>query len=379
MRRATAGAVALAFVALLLGCSSSNGGLPAATTFEEATERGPLAVGVTTLELVDPSRPTEANREYPGADERRFTVEVWYPADAEPAAAEARDAPLDTREAPYPLIIFAHGLSSGRLQSTSYTQHLASHGYVIVSPDFPLSGLRSPGGPRLAAVINQPGDVSFLIDRFLELSETSGDRFEGALDAEVIGVTGHSLGGLTTLLTVYGDSRDDRVKAALPIAAPACFLGDDIADEAAVPILVLGASEDLLVNRASARHGYDVANAPRYLVELQGADHVRFADLELTDAEVLAVLPREGLGGGSIAQDAAQVAGATGGNAARCLASPPPAGVQSLSSDRQRALLRAFATPFFDAYLRDQDAAKEFLERELPGLVSEAAVETDPP
>ncbi len=367
----------LAFVAVLLlgACaSSSREPAPGASTLEAATGRGAFGVGVTTFELVDTSRPTEASGEVPGTPERKLVVEVWYPAAPSDAEPEERDAPLELRGAPYPLIVFAHGLSSFRRQSASYTQHLASHGYIVAAPDFPLSNLGTPGGPRLAAVLEQPEDVSFLIDRLLEFNDTDGHLLHGAIDADAIGLTGHSLGALTTLLTVYGPSRDPRVTAALAIASPGCFLTDDIAGDASVPLLVLGGSRDLLTPPASNRRAYEVANSPRYLVEIAGADHTRFADVDLDDTAVLN-LALPALRASALATDATTVSQALGGDTGACQRDTAPSTDELLAPERQRELLRAFATPFFDAYLRGSDEAGAFLRDELPSLVPAARAE----
>lgn len=364
----------LMLAALLVACTSGQqDAAPVVTTLEAAASRGPFGVGVTTLELVDPTRPTEPNRDFEGASERRFTVEVWYPTGPSAEEPEDRDAALDQSQAPYPLIVFAHGLGGNRRQSPSYTQHLASHGYVVASPDFPLSNLGAPGGPRLAAVIHQPADVAFLIDSLLDPSDQEDHLLAGAIDGGAIGVTGHSLGGLTSLLTVYGPARDERVRTVLPIAAPGCFLTPEMVGDVDVPIMVVGGSRDLIVNPASIRQAYNVAQPPRYYVELMGADHTRFADVALEDEAVLALLP--GLLGGNVVEDATTVARRLGGRLEACSDGREIGDEALLTAERQRELLRAFATPFFDAYLRGSDAARDFLEDELPGLVPEARVE----
>jgi predicted dienelactone hydrolase len=131
--------------------------------------------------------------------------------------------------------------------------------------------MSAPGGPRLSDVLNQPGDVSFLIDSFLGFSHQTGHQLEGAIDEEAIGLSGHSLGGLTTLLTAFGPRRDPRVKAALPIAGPACLVGATAYDTPAVPLLVLGGSEDRIVAWDSVRAAYDMAQPPRYLLAILAA------------------------------------------------------------------------------------------------------------
>ena len=371
--------VVLLGAALLGACGSSvqEPKVPAATTLEAAMSRGPFGAGVTTLELVDTTRPTEPNRDYEGAAVRTMLVEVWYPAGFAAGEPEERDAALDASGAPYPLIVFAHGLGGGRRQSVSYTQHLASHGYIVVAPDFPLSNLGAPGGARLAAVLNQPGDVSFLIDSFLAFGVQEGHLLENAIAEEEIGVTGHSLGALTTLLTIYGPARDPRVRAALPIASPGCLLGDGIAGDASVPMLALGGSRDLLTRPIGNRRAYDLANPPRYFVELAGADHTRFADVSLRDEELLSLEIFQNIRGEDRIDDEARVLEASGADSGPC---PPPGGGsddQLLSAERQRELLRTFATPFFDAYLRGSDGAKVFLQSELSDLLPEVRFEFD--
>ncbi len=362
--------------ALLASCSSSpQPQVPGASTLAEASGRGSFGVGVTTMEFVDTSRPLEAQGDFVGAAERPLTVEVWYPSYPSAASPEERDAPLDASGAPYPLVFFSHGFSSFARQSASFTQHLASHGYIVVAPTFPLSNINAPGRPHIDAVLNQPGDISFLIDSFASPTQGDAGFFKDAINFDAIGVTGHSLGGLTALLTAFGPERDGRVKAVAPIAAPACFIARDTVAGQSLPLLVLGGSLDRIVGRASIRNAYDVANAPRYFVELAGADHTRFADIDIDDRQLQAALP--GIFGDDVASDAQDIAEATGAEAAGCAGDDTKSDDGLLPADRQRELLRIFATPFFDAYLKGSAEAEAFLQDELPGLVPEASVEID--
>ncbi len=365
--------VALLTALALAACGKDDNGpgVPAATTLEAATSRGPFGVGVTTITVVDPSRPTQANGDYAGAPDRTLVLEVWYPADPASETPEARDAPLDREGAPYPLIVFAHGYSSGRRQSSSYTQHLASHGYVVAAPDFPLTNGGAPGGPRFIDLLNQPGDVSFIIDRFLAFNEEEGNFFEGAIDGESIGLTGHSLGGFTTLLAVYGSDREERLDAALPLSASGCFLTEDMTEGVAVPIMLLTGSEDLIVPAAGNRRAYDMANPPRYWTELVGGNHIRFADVDAEDTLAAAALERIRSSIGQ-SEDVGVVLSGALGDFASCAERPEPSGAPTVNLDEQQRLLRAFATPFFDAYLRGSDEAREFLQEDLPASVGDA-------
>jgi predicted dienelactone hydrolase len=314
--------------------------------------------------MVDTSRPTAANGTFPGSDERRMTVEIWYPAVADGSNPDGRDVRLDSSAAPYPLIIFAHGYTASRVQSTSYTRHLASHGYVVAAPDFPLTSSSAPGGPQFTDLVNQPRDVSFLIDQMLAFSADSANRLTGGIDGEHIGLTGHSLGGFTTLLAMYGPDADPRIDAALPLSASGCFMTETTVGDKDVPIMLMTGSEDLLVAPAGNRRAYDLANAPRYWVQLNGGGHVRFADADIDDelvaGRVLARLRSE------------PATGAAAEGLAACTQAPAPSGAEKISLARQQELLRTFATPFFDAYLRESESAKRFLQDQLPELTSSA-------
>jgi predicted dienelactone hydrolase len=367
----------LAAVALGACSSSSAGGTSDADLIAAAGRLGAYGVGVTTIDLVDTSRPTAANGAVPASNQRKLTTEIWYPAD--PGAAqppEARDAAVDKDGAPYPLIILAHGLSASRRLYASYGQYLASHGYVVAAPDFPLSNLTTPGGPRLNAVLEQPKDVSFVIEQMLAFNEQSGHALEGSIDPEQIGMTGHSLGALTTMLDIYGPHRDPRIKAALPVSTVGCFLPDNFARDTSVPIMALGGTDDLITPPVSADRGYSVANPPRYLVHVAGADHTRFADVDITDAALVANGGVAGVIGSTFMADAAETAQTLGGDGTKCLASAAPTD-PPITGEQQRQILHTIAIPFFDAYLRGDKESKALLLK-LPDLVPGVTLQSDP-
>lgn len=293
-------------------------------------------------------------------------VEVWYPAATVPEAAEGRDIPLDRSSGPYPLIIFAHGLAAFSRQSVEYTTQLASHGYVVAAPGFPQSRIDTPGGPRLGAVLDQPADVSFVIDELLKLDQAHDGLFAGTLDTDHIGMTGHSLGGLTTMLTTHGAGRDARIKAIAPISPVGCLLGPDLVADALLPTMVIGGSVERVVEPATIRGVYDEAQTPKYYAEIIGADHTRFADVNITDTELGPDIVSR-VAGADVATDSLKIAAATGANAVTCLTHGDVTDTP-ISGERQRELLRTVATPFFDAYLKDDSGAMRFLTETLPTL-----------
>jgi predicted dienelactone hydrolase len=242
--------------------------------------KGPYGVGVKTFTFVDSSRPTMANGSYPGAPDRTLVTDVWYPTDPSNFQSELLDAPLPETGGPFPLMMRAHGFSGFRRDSKYLAQHLASYGYIVVAPDFPLSNLNSPGGPTLGDVGEQALDLSFLIDTFTAENADSMSFFFGRIDTDTIGAIGHSLGGATVLLATYHPTiRDPRIDATVALSPLACVFLDNFYDNATTPLMIEGGTVDMITPYNSNHLApYGLVNAPKYLLSLDGGTHLGFAD-----------------------------------------------------------------------------------------------------
>ena len=62
-------------------------------------------------------------------------------------------------------------------------------------------------------ILNRPRDVTFAIDQILKLNDDEKSQLKGKINPDAIGVAGHSLGGLTALLSA-GPARHRRWRAA---------------------------------------------------------------------------------------------------------------------------------------------------------------------
>jgi predicted dienelactone hydrolase len=228
-----------------------------------SADLGPFQVGVTTLNLEDPAR-----MNVPMDGLRPVLTEVYYPttdADIVGVPQEAievlgfslfsipayRDVALAGSS--HPVVLFSHGNNGIRTQSFFFAQQLASHGFIVLSPDhhgntFPdtLDSIVDP-----APEVNRPLDMSFIIDELEAINVDVGNFFEGAFDLTKIGASGHSFGGYTTFALGgpdfgLGPFTDARVKALFP-QAPASSAGFfDPAFFAAitVPTLIIGGTID---------------------------------------------------------------------------------------------------------------------------------------
>ena len=224
--------------------------------------RGPHAVGSADRTFVDRTRPTAANRDFAGAPARTLEATLWYPEGA-PGS--------------HPLLVYSHGFMSMRGENVPLAELLASHGYVVVSVDYPLTNRRAPGGPNVGDAVNQPGDVSFVIDQVLGWSE-SERPFAGRIDGERVGALGLSLGGLTTtLVSFHPRLRDPRIRAAVSIAGPGALFDARFFASAPLPFLMIAGTADAMVEYRSNAVPIPSKLAQGGLLTIEGASHAGFA------------------------------------------------------------------------------------------------------
>ena len=258
------------------GSGSGSEADTSARTSEHDRPRAPdqaFAVGRRDLMLVDPSRPTPAdvNRGQPELPERTIPVVVLYPADG-PAAAGI-PAQVDAPAAPWrvPLVVFSHGLNASGDLYASLVEPLVRQGYVVALPTFPLTSGRVP---MQADFVNQPGDVSFVIDELFALARDRGSWLGGHVDRRRVAVAGHSLGAVTTLGAAYNDCcRDRRIDAVVSISGGPLPYPDGEYDWSGTPLLLVHGAVDQVVPVAGSDAVFDAADGPVWYLRFREADH----------------------------------------------------------------------------------------------------------
>ncbi len=266
---------------------------------------GPYPVGITTLALSDPSRQNTA-----GTGPRPVLTEVYYPSTAAAVAGVPRDVAevlgIPVVETPayrdvalaagtYPMVVFSHGNGGLRIQSFFFAAHLASHGYIVVSPDHHgntfVDGLAGIVDPNVAT--NRPLDMSFLIDEFLAFNAEPGNVFQGSIDPARIGASGHSFGGFTAFELAGGPEVDARVKAIMPQAPAAPFTPEFFAG-IHIPVLIVGGSIDATTPFDSQQQRpFDLLPSGASVVALANlheAGHFTFSDFCEVDRDLLGFL-----------------------------------------------------------------------------------------
>jgi predicted dienelactone hydrolase len=177
--------------------------------FSRPDQTGSYDVGVETVSWTD-------------ARGKEMVAEVWYPAVHSamdepgpypeiPISREAvRYASPDRTGAPWPMVAFSHGYQGIRYQSVFLTEHLASHGFVVIAPDHPGNTLIDHDAGRDAETfLERPDDIRAAVDELLRLSdsEIDGPRLTGLVDTEdpTYAVIGHSFGAFSAMVIGGGE------------------------------------------------------------------------------------------------------------------------------------------------------------------------------
>jgi predicted dienelactone hydrolase len=254
---------------------------------------GPNPVGVVSVEIG--GEPVEvwypaAEEPQDGAESVSYDLRDWVPEDDREKIPEDAPTTFETgayrdvaiADGEHPVVIFSHGFAGYRMQSTAFTVHLASWGFVVASPEHPERGL--------AAVLE--GNISFTgtedvaalvatLDWLTQADADAGSFFEGRLAVESVGATGHSAGGRAALNTVV---QDERIATVVGLAPALGVGGEDPTGVDARQVLVTGA-KDSVVSAGNVVSYYDGQPAPKLYLEIAGAGHLAFSDICLIGEE----------------------------------------------------------------------------------------------
>jgi predicted dienelactone hydrolase len=251
---------------------------------------GSWVVGVRTLDLPDRKvevwYPAPAGSEV-GKTKARYDMREWLPpVEAAKIPNDAlsyyvmeayRDLPV--ADGPFPMALFSHGVASFRSQSSALTTHLASWGFVVAAPDHWERGLAS--FLTETADFNTFGDVDLRATIALMEAETkkAGGPFEGRIDVDRIGATGHSLGGAAVMKLMEESS----VMAGVTWAGPLPSIAGVTVTK---PLMQISGSIDGIVPPGDARGTFaSLAGWPKGFAEILGAGHLAFSDLCLVGAD----------------------------------------------------------------------------------------------
>ena len=128
--------------------------------------------------------------------------------------------------------------------------------------------------------------MSFVITSMLKAKQASAGPPLGLVDGDRIGAAGHSNGGITTYGLVGNTKlRDERVAAAAILAGTAQGYPRGEYDLAHMPpVLFVHGTDDALVPYSAAIAGFNAARGPKGLLSVTGGDHGSSASPSVHDA-----------------------------------------------------------------------------------------------
>jgi predicted dienelactone hydrolase len=207
----------------------------------------------------------------------------------------------------YPVIVFSHGAGGSQTCCDRLTRHWASYGYVTIQPTHEDSAVqrRNQGEEKIRFIQavrdalkkpalweSRPLDVSYVLDA-LHTLDNRVPGLLGKIDADRIGVGGHSMGSYTTeaiagaLIDLPGhpgrNFADARVKAVLCLSpqGPGQFgLNDRSFNRISLPYMgVTGSLERLGPVASPAWHKIPFERSQpgdKYHLFIEGANHMSF-------------------------------------------------------------------------------------------------------
>jgi dienelactone hydrolase len=224
----------------------------------------PYAVGWTNLDLTDPSRPTGS------AAGRHLPTLVFYPATGSNPATETQTAPGLYHS--WPLVIFAEGYNTTPLTYHDLIHHLASSGFVVAAPSFPLE--TAGGTLNESDLSNEPQDIKFVITQLLAAGSGFG-VLNGMIDPSRVALVGHSDGGEAVLGEAYDPGiADPRVGPVVAMSASGVLSAGKVPVTPKHDLLVVEGTADTINPPAQATALFQVAPSPKAYLQLLGAGHL---------------------------------------------------------------------------------------------------------
>jgi len=256
-----------------------------------------------------------------------------------------------------PVVLFSHGLGGHRRGNAYLGEHWSARGYVVVFVQHPGSDdavwRKAPLGGRLAAMQQAASlenfqarvhDVRAVIDQLAVWQQQDGHALHERLNLQQLGMSGHSFGALTTqavsgqFFPLVGQQfTDGRIRAAIALSPSVPLRGDAAKAFASVkmPWLLMTGTHDAAIiggQTPESRLGVFPHLPPgnKYQLVLDKAEHSAFSDRRL------------------------------------------PGESQPRNPNHHRAVL-AISSAFWDAWLRLDPAAREWLGGDGPRRVLEPA------
>jgi predicted dienelactone hydrolase len=254
-----------------------------------------------------------------------------------------------------PVVLFSHGLGGTRNGNVYCGQHWAARGYVAVFVQHPgsddsvwrdkpaeeiMAGLREAASLENFKLRNE--DIPAVLDALAQWDRDANNPLHGRMNLAKVGMSGHSFGAITTQ-AVSGEKfpltgtkfTDPRIKAAIAMSpsSPRHGTAEDAFSSVHIPwLLMTGTKDNAPIGQTDLKSRLAVYpalhGAPKYEVVLNNAEHSAFTDRALP-------------------------------------------GDRETRNPNHRRVILGLSTAFWDAYLRDDSKALEWLNGSGPRSIME--------
>lgn len=225
------------------------------------------------------------------ARKRELPIRVYFPNTEEPA----------------PVILFSHGLGGSRDNNPYLGEHWAKRGYVVVFMQHPGSDesvwkgeqrlkrrAAMKGAASLGSFMDRMKDVPLVIDSLEKWNKDGEAELRGKIDLEKIGMSGHSFGAMTTQ-AVSGQAHrggkptflDERIDASVMLSPSIPKVGDPAKafGTIKIPCLLMTGTKDNspigdIVAKDRVKVFPNITNAPAWQIVFDGAEHMSFGEGE---------------------------------------------------------------------------------------------------
>jgi len=177
---------------------------------------------------------------------------------------------------PLPLVVFGPGFMQCGAPYAKLLRAWATAGYVVAVVNFPRSDCKVGSAATESDMVNQPGDMSYVITRVLALSRARKGFFAGLIDARQVAVTGQSDGGDTVAAVAANTCCTDRRVAAVAVLSGAEWppMPGQYFTRRPVPLLFTQGSADTINPPGCSVVMYRADPArERFYLDLFGASH----------------------------------------------------------------------------------------------------------
>jgi len=160
----------------------------------------------------------------------------------------------------HPIIVWGNGTYANPGVYAAVLSHWASHGFVVGAANTTNAGSGT--------------EMITCLDWIIAQDSQAGSPYEGNVDAQHVGASGHSQGGGGTLMA----GRDQRMTLTAPLEPYIGRLGgyqrSSIGEQSGPMFLMSGANDSIASPSANQQPIFDGTNVPVFWGTLAGADHL---------------------------------------------------------------------------------------------------------